>query len=131
MICLTCRFCFNTSVQILKFGHNNESASRTSLFVAYVIIYYLQFVALELPIQVSQYVEKYDWQCMHPKSQPEEQICLSIVRPPLYMNLLALYPHSCTSIVEIRGKIIHTSSRLHCSCQMTHLEVLVLKQLHS
>jgi len=43
------------------------SASRTSLFVAYVVIYYLQFVASELPIQISQYVEKYDWQCMHPE----------------------------------------------------------------
>jgi len=39
-ICLTCRFCFNTSVQILRFGHNTKSASLTGLFVAYVVIYY-------------------------------------------------------------------------------------------
>jgi len=27
-----------------------------------------------LPIQMSQYVSKYNWQRMHPKSQTEEQI---------------------------------------------------------
>jgi len=72
-----------TQVQIAKSGHRNASASRRSLFVAYTVIYYVQFIALELPIKISQYVAKYDWQCMHPKSQPEEQIRLSIVRPPL------------------------------------------------
>jgi len=70
-------FSFNTSVQIVKSGHRNEFASRSSLFVAYTVSYYVHFIASELPIEITQYVAKYDWQCMHPNLQPEEQIHLS------------------------------------------------------
>jgi len=58
---VTCRFCLNTYVQIVKSGHRNEFASRSSLFVACTVIYHVQFIASELPNQIAQYVA-YDWQ---------------------------------------------------------------------
>jgi len=43
----------------------------------------MQFITSELTIQISQYVAKYDRHCVHAKSQTEEEICLSVVRPQL------------------------------------------------
>jgi len=52
---------------------------------------------------------------------------ISIVRPPLYMNLLVL----SSSILHVccRNPRWSKSQAVHCLCQLTHLEVFVLKQL--
>jgi len=57
-------FSFNTAVQIVKSGHRNELASRSSLFLAYTASSYVQLIASELPAQIAQCVAKCDWQCM-------------------------------------------------------------------
>jgi len=84
----------------VKSGCRNEYASRIRLFIAYTVICYVQFTALELPIQISQYVSKYNWQRMHPKSQPEEQIAY----------VFPLSDHRC--VAHSVSFIIHNLARL-------------------
>ena len=92
----------------MKSGHRNQCASRSRLFIAYSVIYFVQFIALELPIQISQYVAKYDWQSMHRRSQPEAQICLFVVRPSCKAQSVSFIIHNlATSIVESRGEVNH------------------------
>ena len=84
----------------MKSGYGNEYASQVRLFIAYTAICDVQFTALELPIQISQYVSKYNWQRMHPKAQPEEQIAY----------VFPLSDHRCT--VQSVRFIIHNLARL-------------------
>jgi len=75
---------FVLTLETAKSGYRNEFASRSSLFVAHTAIYHVQFIASELPIQISQYFAKYDWQCYASEVATEEHIRLSVVIPPLY-----------------------------------------------
>jgi len=84
----------------VKSGYRYECDSRIRLFIAYTVICYVQFTALELPIQISQYVLKYNWQRMHQKLQPEGQIAY----------VFALADHRC--IVQSVSFIIHNLARL-------------------
>jgi len=56
-ICLSCHFCLNTYVEFVKSDHRNKCASPSRLFFAYTVIYYVQYIALELPLQISQHTK--------------------------------------------------------------------------
>jgi len=71
----------------VKSGHRCECVSRIRLFTACTVIYYVQFMVLDLPIQISQYASKYNWKCMHLKVA---------TRRTDNQSVFALPDHHCT-----------------------------------
>ena len=65
---------------------------------------------------------------MYPKSQPEDQIHLSVVRPPLHSPICQFY-HQTILHVYCRNPRESQQPAVYCLCQLTHVVVLVLKQL--
>jgi len=93
----------------MKCGYDNEFAFQSCLFFAYIIIYFttfqgVQFVASEELTQISQYVEKYDWQCLPPKLE---------LMSNDHINVFSLLDHRwhCTLVQPVTF-IIHNPTRL-------------------